>query len=67
MTVKNKLLTGSLFGAPPAGGTLAGLVALKFGVPLDLVILGATAIAQGLQALASLVHRRRKAKQQSRA
>lgn len=60
--LKGKLVTGSIYSAPIGGGTLTGYIAYRLGVPLDVVILGATAIAQGLQAIASRFNRRRKSK-----
>jgi hypothetical protein len=62
MGVRSKVVTGSLYSAPSLGGTLAGVVALKLGVPVQDVLLGASLVSQGLHAVASFVQRRRKSK-----
>lgn len=62
MAFRSKLLTGAVYSAPPTGGTLTGLLALKLGLPVDTVLVGAAVLTQILQAIASLVQKRRKAK-----
>jgi len=67
MGVRSKAVTGALYSTPSLGGTLAGLVAVKLGVSVTDVLLGASLVSQGLHAVASFVQRKRKARAALRA
>lgn len=58
----SKAGTAAVYAAPTAAGTLASYAAYRLGVPLDVVLTGATLLGQVFHAVASKVQRRRKAR-----